>query len=163
MGMAVPDQIKIGEDVLLSPKFNKAFYAISDQNGVALGTTWSVLTWDIPIYADSGFAENGGIITVEEVLNNARARIDCSVSCGNATNNTLMLVLSVDPDGQSGFSNVRAGACYAGVGGTIDLFHYLRLNTDMKLRTRARISGALGATIASLGTQIAIETKAEII
>jgi hypothetical protein len=63
----------------------------------------------------------------------------------------------------SGYSPARGAANYGAIGASVDSFHYVRLATGMKLRVQAKITGSTGATIASLGTQISIETKAQIV
>jgi hypothetical protein len=84
MALSVPDRIIIADEVLIEPDFHRAFYAISNQNGTKLETTYNVLTWDSPVYVDTGFTESGGEVTVLEDLDNARARIDFAVSMANA-------------------------------------------------------------------------------
>ena len=162
MALSVPDRIIIADEVFIEPKFHKAFYAISNQNGTKLETTYQVLTWGDPTYADSGFGESGGVITVLEQLDGARARIDFAVSMANASNNTLHMFLGIDPDGESGYSPARGAANYGTIGASVDSFHYIELAAGMKLRVQAKITGSTGATIASLGTQLSIETKAKI-
>ena len=163
MALHVPDKVVIAGTVALREKFNKAFYAVTDQDGVELGTSYAVITWAEPTYSDSGFTEDSGEITVTEVLDNARARIDFAVSCSNASSNTLLIRLEQDPDGVSGYTPIRGAGNFAAIAGTVDGFHYLELQAGMKFRVQARIVGSTGAVIAALGTQIAIETKAEIL
>ena len=163
MALTVPDKIVIADEILLDPKVYKSFYAESNQNGVELGTSYAKLTWDTPTYLDTGFTESGGEISVTSVLNNARARIDFSLSCANANNNTVHLLLGIDPDGLSGYSPERGAANYVTDGGSVNSFYYVTLQTGMKIRVQAKITGSTGATIASIGTQISIETKPEIL
>lgn len=139
-----------------------SLYYAQAANSNNLSTTLATIDLGTAVFADSGFSESGGVVTIGSALNGQRARVDWAINATGATNRVeIRSELQVDTGG--GFSAVASAANYSARNGTqntggVSGFHYLTLTTGMEIRVQALRDGSTANKIIN-GTMLSIETK----